>query len=88
MRLVLVEVRVVRRRRTRVRVTAPLRPTLHACGDDVPGHTDVWHTGEAVSRHGLRRDEADAAAAAANEEGTRQARISVAERAPASCHRC
>ena len=70
MRLVLVEVRVVWRWRIRVRVTASLRPALHACGDDVPGHTDVWHTGEAVSRHGLRRDEADAATAAAHEERT------------------
>ena len=88
MRLVLVEVRMVRRRRIRVRVTAPLRPTLHACGDDVPGHTDVRHTGgETVSHHGLRRNEADAATAAAHKERT-YARISVAERAPASCHRC
>lgn len=68
MRLVLVEVRVVRRRRVRVRVAAPLRPALHACDDGVPGHTDVRHAGEAVSRHGLHCGEADAAAAAAHDE--------------------
>ena len=70
MRLVLEEVRVVWRWRIRVRMTAPLRPALHACGDDVPGHTNVRHTGEAVSRHGLRRDEADAATASAHKERT------------------
>ena len=70
MRLVLVEVRVRRGPAPGiwVWVTAPLRPSLQACGDHVPRHTDIWHTGETVTRHGLRHNESDAATGAAHEE--------------------
>ena len=63
-------------------MTAPLRPALHACGDDVPGHTNVRHTGEAVSRHGLRRDEADAATASAHKERTHLRRLARSSQLP------